>query len=289
MKITDSIHALRCDFTLWGEPGEFIPRSVFIYILLGERVCLVDTGVAQSTPLIYRALKELGREPMDVELVINTHSHADHTGGNEGVRYHSGAIFCAHPLEKLWIEDYEVQYRHRPTAVFHSLVGSPVRVERELREGELLDLGGLELRVLHTPGHSPGSISIELPGQGALIAGDAVPLPGGLPIYEDVPTLMRSLRRLKSLPELKLLLSAWHPLERRHKPYALLDEGMGYVEKIHGAVAEALEKEGEEVDGKRLTEVTFERLGLRGMRAMPLAVRSIEGHRKALREVGREI
>ncbi|MFP6890827.1 MAG: MBL fold metallo-hydrolase, partial [Nitrospinota bacterium] len=59
--------------------------------------------------------------------------------------------------------------------------------------------GGVRVEVLHTPGHSPGSISLFLPGEGALMCGDVVPGPGALPIYEDIRQTLESLDKLRAV------------------------------------------------------------------------------------------
>ena len=76
---------------------------------------------------------------------------------------------------------------------------APVKLAGFLAEGDEISLGGVPVRVIHTPGHSAGSLSFFMPEDGALICGDVLPEPGTLPIYESVGDTLVSLERLKAL------------------------------------------------------------------------------------------
>lgn len=80
---------------------------------------------------------------------------------------------------------------------FHTLVAGPVTVDRELSDGDEMDLDNeVKCTVLHTPGHSKGSISLHFKSENILFTGDALPLPNDLPIYEDISTCLASINRL---------------------------------------------------------------------------------------------
>jgi glyoxylase-like metal-dependent hydrolase (beta-lactamase superfamily II) len=96
----------------------------------------------------------------------------------------------------------------------------------------------LSLHVIHTPGHSPGSISIHIPTDSALFTGDAVPLPGDLPIFTDWRLSLESLERIKSLSEVELLLSSWDAPAQGDKKDQLIAAGIGWLEKIKEVVAD---------------------------------------------------
>lgn len=88
--------------------------------------------------------------------------------------------------EKHWIEDITVQFRERPIPNFYTLVDKPVTVHRTVKEGEqIFPEPGLTIRVLETPGHSPGSLSYILEESNVLFSGDAIPAPGDFPIFID--------------------------------------------------------------------------------------------------------
>jgi hydroxyacylglutathione hydrolase len=65
------------------------------------------------------------------------------------------------------------------------------------------------MEVTHTPGHSEGSISLWLSAEGALFSGDAIPLPGEMPVYDDPQASVKSIKRLKAIVGIKVLLAAW--------------------------------------------------------------------------------
>ena len=104
----------------------------------------------------------------------------------------------AHPAERAWIEDIDLQNRERPVPGFSTLVEGSVQLDHELTDGDVIDSDGTEeyeLQVFQTPGHSTGSISLLVQGEGALFCGDAVPVEGDLPVYDDALASMRSLKR----------------------------------------------------------------------------------------------
>jgi glyoxylase-like metal-dependent hydrolase (beta-lactamase superfamily II) len=131
----------------------------------------VDPGVAPESML--KALREQG---LSLEILANTHGHRDHVGGNDVVLAATGARLAAHPADV-------------PNA------------DICLRDGMSLTIGTVSVRVLHTPGHSPGSVVFQ--PEGAVITGDTLfvtrcgraDLPGG-----DAEALYGSLRRLALLP-----------------------------------------------------------------------------------------
>lgn len=91
--------------------------------------------------------------------------------------------------------------------------------------------------MFHTPGHSKGSISLLLHEDKALFTGDAVPLAGDMPIYDDVLASVRSIKKLKGIGGIKVLLASWDDPCEGDRVYQLLDEALSYLQRIHEAVA----------------------------------------------------
>ena len=204
------IHPIKILFEIPIAPDRRVPRFVYVYLIEGARLVLIDTGVAGAEAIIEARIRELGRTMSDLEVILLTHAHPDHIGAARALQQMSGAQVWAHGAELAWIEDVARQQRERPVPGFDGLVGGPVAVDREIADGELLDFGaGAALRALHTPGHSRGSLSFLLEDAGALFCGDVVPEPGAMPIYDDVAALVGSLRRLSALPNLSALYSSW--------------------------------------------------------------------------------
>lgn len=134
-------------------------------------------GVGVDPSLAPEQLLEAVRSRgVTLDLVVNTHGHRDHTGGNQVVLQATGARLGGHAADI-------------PEA------------DLPLDEGSTISVGEGEMSVLHTPGHSPGSICLHLPG--ALITGDTlfVTFVGRADLRgSDPEALYRSLRRLASFP-----------------------------------------------------------------------------------------
>ena len=236
MQITDRIHALKIPFQITDPSGGKVPRFVYVYLIYGKRIFLIDSGVSSSEKIILEYLKSSGRHPEEISELILTHSHPDHIGAARAIKMISGCTIAAHAAEKSWIEDVDLQERERPVPGFKSLVAGSVHVDKTLQDEDLLDLDGLHIHVMHTPGHSSGSICLWLPEEGALFSADAVPIPGGMPIYQDILASVRSIQRLRLIPGIKFLLSAWDEPRLNGEAYRIMDDGLEYLQSIHNAV-----------------------------------------------------
>jgi len=171
---------------------------------------LIDSGVAGSSSLIFDYIVKLGRNPKEIKALILTHSHPDHLGGAVTIRKETGCSIFAHGGEKNWIEDTDLQFKERPVPGFHKLIEGPVSIDRFLEDGETFDLGpGIPCDIIHTPGHSRGSISLLLKNEKAMITGDALPLPNDLPIYEDIWVSLNSITKISEIQGIDFLLSSW--------------------------------------------------------------------------------
>lgn len=138
-----------------------------------------------------RILDAIRARKLKPQWIVNTHGHADHLGANAEVKAATGASLLIHPADAPCLTD---PYRNLSTG-FGSPVVSPA-ADGFLAARQVLRLGDLDLRVLETPGHSPGSICLY--GEGLLFSGDTLfaqsvgrtDLPGG-----DYERLAASLRR----------------------------------------------------------------------------------------------
>lgn len=143
------------------------------------QVTLVDTGLKRAPRRIVAALAGIGRHPSDVTRIVLTHAHADHAGGarelvdsssSEGVDAHTDdagyiAAGCAAPGAHSGLGRL---VSRGPAARF-----DPVTVSQTLTDGQELPIAG-GVRVLHTPGHTPGHISLLHQPTGVLITGDVI-------------------------------------------------------------------------------------------------------------------
>jgi hydroxyacylglutathione hydrolase len=145
-----------------------------------------------------RILTEVERLGLNIKYVINTHGHFDHTLANKEVVKATGAPLAIHSADAPMLTK-------GGGAFFFGIMGkaSPP-ADTILEEGQVLTLGNIELKVLHTPGHSPGSICLYSEEEGVLFDGDVLfnmgmgryDLPGG-----DYRVLMESIKRLLALPD----------------------------------------------------------------------------------------
>jgi hydroxyacylglutathione hydrolase len=157
------------------------------YILQsGREALIVDPGDEAERILMF--IKDIKTAPARI---VATHTHFDHVLGVDGVRQATKAPFQIHADDLPMLQS--MQSRVRQIMGFE--VPPPPRIDAFLKEGDLLKVGGETIRVLHTPGHSPGSISLS--GDGYVLTGDALfnqsigrtDLPGG-----DLKILARSIK-----------------------------------------------------------------------------------------------
>jgi hydroxyacylglutathione hydrolase len=172
------------------------PLSVNCYIIGDDQTreaIIVDPGGNARD-----ILDTLRREQLKPIAIINTHAHFDHLIALAELREKTGAPFWLHTDEAPVLASASLGAR-----MFGFAMAQPKPAERLLHDGDLVRVGTLVLRVLHTPGHTPGGIC--LLGDGWLISGDTLfqagigrtDLPGG-----DYATLMASIRdKLLTLPD----------------------------------------------------------------------------------------
>jgi glyoxylase-like metal-dependent hydrolase (beta-lactamase superfamily II) len=284
MQIADHIHALKIPFQIAGPYGKRIDRFVYVFLIYGEKICLVDSGVAGSEMIIFQYLKDTGRSPQEISMLILTHAHPDHIGSAAAIKRITGCTVAACASERAWIEDVALQAKERPVPGFFDLVGGSVEVDRTLDEGDLLHIqGGPDLRVMHTPGHSSGSISLWMAKESALITADAIPIAGEMPIYQDILASVRSVQRLASIPDIRILLAAWDEPRPGEDAYRIMDEGLRYLQRIHSSVLRAARKDPAlvERDFMQLCRNVLADLGQDPILANPLVAASF---RASLRE-----
>jgi glyoxylase-like metal-dependent hydrolase (beta-lactamase superfamily II) len=187
----------------------------------GEGCWIVDPGEGPE-PLL-RFLRGSGLQP---QAILCTHAHADHIAGIDRVRAELGPLpVLAHPLEHAWFQD--------PMLNLSQFIGEPVSVSSPtgtLVDGQVLKLGPMEWRVLHTPGHSPGGVTLWCPSEDLALVGDTLLL--GSIGRIDFPTsdpaaMLDSLRRvLMGLPDRTRVFPGHGPDttigdERRTNPWIL--------------------------------------------------------------------
>ena len=171
------------------------PIATNVHVLADARTreaIAIDT----ATPCLAWIADELAARDWTLKLIVSTHGHWDHIGDNAAVAAHTGADIAVHPLDRERLTD------PRPLWAPFEIVPSVPAVE--LAEGGEIRFGEIRLRVLHTPGHTEGSICLLDRDQGFLFSGDTlfaggwgrVDLPGG-----DAAAMAASLARLTELDD----------------------------------------------------------------------------------------
>ena len=159
-----------------GQPGwfRFLRRSYpsgNSVLVTGVRPVLIDTGFGSDAAETLRLIESQGVPPGSLTNILNTHHHSDHVGGNGAFSRITDAPISAHPIEARSIN------RGDAVACRAEWLDQPVeayRVNEFLDEGDVIDLGGGELQVLHAPGHTAGQICFYEPTERVLICGDVL-------------------------------------------------------------------------------------------------------------------
>ena len=206
MKISEQVYQIRIDFQVTPQ----VQRYVYVYLLMGEKCCLIDAGVAGSEAVISAYMKKLGRDISDIKALFLTHAHPDHIGAAAAIKEISGCEVYASEKEIRWIEDIDTQYKERPIPNFYTLVGDSVKVDHCIREGQNVKIQqGMTLKVMETPGHSDGSLSWLWDEQRILFCGDAIPALDDVPIFTDLVKSQESIKRIMNRADIRTLCPAW--------------------------------------------------------------------------------
>ncbi|GGE22792.1 putative metallo-hydrolase YqgX [Marinithermofilum abyssi] len=198
--------------------GPVMTNCYLLYKASGGEGLVIDPGSGPEK-LLHR-IRELD---LSIQAVLLTHAHFDHIGGLEEVRQETGAPVYVHQEETEWLTDP----RLNGSGLFPGVEPVTCReADHVLKGGETLSFLGHTFEVVHTPGHSPGSVTYVLPNQvysgDVLFAGSIgrTDLPGG-----DYETLMRSIHDvLMELPEETTVYSGHGPVttigrEQETNPY----------------------------------------------------------------------
>jgi len=121
---------------------------------------LIDGGMPSSAPVIEKSIRELGFKPEDIRILLTTQAHVDHVGTHAHFKKLSGAMVQAMAGDARLLRDGgRSDYLFGSNANYHF---TPVAVDRVLKDGDIVALGGIRIVARHTPGHTPGSASYEM-------------------------------------------------------------------------------------------------------------------------------
>jgi len=165
--------------------------------LTDDRLLLVDTSVERDAKTILEYLGKLRRKPRDISTIIITHTHPDHIGGLAYLRTRTEAKVAAHELEADFISGAKPY--PGPPRLSPAERPPPAPIDVRLRDKQRYE----ELLVIHTPGHTPGSIALLDERRSLLIAGDSLQNEAGIGPMDDQYNIdprqhRESLKRLAS-------------------------------------------------------------------------------------------
>lgn len=145
------------------------------YLLVGERAVLVDAGAPGQADRILDAVRRAEVDPNDISLLIHTHGHIDHAGSAAELRRRIGMPVAVHEADAPLLRsgtNGTVRPRNREARLVAAVLVRPYEpLEPDLALTEEISLRGygVDGRVIFTPGHTPGSLSIALPGRDVIV------------------------------------------------------------------------------------------------------------------------
>ena len=152
-------------------------------------VTLVDTGLKSAPPRIVAGLAAIGKHPRDVTRIVLTHVHPDHAGGAARMSRETGAPVLVHADDHGWATSGRVTGANDTSTtmgkVFARWATASSSPSSRVRHWPTATCCRGGVRVVHTPGHSPGHVSLLLEDSGVMVTGDAIfnfPSPAAHPL-----------------------------------------------------------------------------------------------------------
>jgi glyoxylase-like metal-dependent hydrolase (beta-lactamase superfamily II) len=208
VQLNDDVHVLALPMVRDGQTA-FLNLTLVLDTTQGPT--LVDTGLPGQQDTIAAALTEAGVGVRDLKRIVLTHQDIDHVGSLSDLVRASGALVLAGEVEAPFIDGRQPPRFARPELLaqrpeLRAVVGrfQPTPIDEPLQDGARLDLAG-GVRVVFTPGHTPGHICLYLERSRTLLAGDALIASEGRlegpnrGATQDMPTASHSVRKLADL------------------------------------------------------------------------------------------
>lgn len=298
MQILSGLHRIECPI------GN---RYISVYVVVGgNHIAVVDVGYHQSiTDTVVPYFENIGMSKDLVRYVVITHSDFDHSGGIQAARESfPQALVCAGERDRRMIENLQTMVEERygefsadhgfdeseDSKQFIRTVAHEGPVDIGLTGGERFNLGGRFLEVIHTPGHSPGHLSVLDESNNALIIGDAVlgdthPLADGSPAfpptYRSVEAYRATIRLIQGR-KLRWILASHEPAFEGEDASDFLDKSLAYTDLVETVVLDTIRAQKSAVSLLELVELCHERLGPWPDPAYRYLVYPLMGHLEAL-------
>jgi len=219
MKLATGIDALEVTGELAGH------RIMTFHPVLfndGISTMLVDTGLPWHLAALESAIKSLGVQLSTLRRIIITHQDIDHISNARTLRKLSGATVMAHPSDIPYIQGEMPLMKLNPAFIASILAMIPesvreqakavysnpssVPVDQQVNDGEVIPIGA-GVQVIHTPGHTPGHISLYVPSEELLIAGDSLRVEKGHlvgPNKSHTPDMVQAMDSVRKMAKLKV-------------------------------------------------------------------------------------
>ena len=196
--------------------GPLETNCYLVYCQDSLECAVVDPGAEAD-----RIFLMIARKSLKPELILNTHGHIDHIGANKDIKEKFNIPLYIHSADSPMLENVQ----QSEIAIFLGAVDSP-SPDHLLNDGDKIKIGKSSLRVIHTPGHSPGSVSFL--GDGFLLSGDSLffggvgrtDLPGGS--WKDMESSIKN--KILTMPDEMVVLPGHGPSttvgqEKRANPF----------------------------------------------------------------------
>jgi len=266
------------------------PSWSYVYLVVGEKLAFIDTGLPQYFEDIKKYVADWGHRFQDVCFIINTHVHDDHVACNKALKDLCRAKVAIHELDAKYIENpsdfLEDTFKHVPPSEDYAreVRSWKGNVDVFLKDGDKIELGSVTLEVVHTPGHTQGSICLYDRERKVLFSGDALqgttafvkefgPVTG---LYKNLDAYIRSIQRLLDL-DIDLILPGHPDLIKNSNVRKELENCLERVDYVNGKILKNLQKS--EMTLQKLTEAL-------GIPVDEWNLTSIEAHLKSLLNKG---
>jgi glyoxylase-like metal-dependent hydrolase (beta-lactamase superfamily II) len=289
LEITPRIHSIEAPIGSGFYTG---PQAPNVYLVAeGGEGALIDSGFGDEQSV--RARLDYLRQRPEIKLryIVLTHHHFDHSSGAHQLREATGAEVVIHPQEERFLRDWkgdapqDIDIPADQKAVAEQVQrfrqqAAEATPDVPIIDGGMLSVGGLTLEVLHTPGHTLGSICVYIREEGALFTGDTALGLGTVaispPPYGDMRLYLESLERLKGYEAALMLPGHGRPVQEvPRKLQELIDHRQEREEQVLRLLADG-RKTARAMLGAIYPELD--------RRIIPMALRQIEAHLAKLAE-----
>lgn len=290
MQITDHIHSIPAEqafYTGPQSPNVFLVRD-------GDEGAFIDSGFGDEKSIEAR-LGFLKEHPgLRLKYIVLTHHHFDHSSGASQIREATGAEVTLHPDEEKFLRDWqsdapqdieipeEAKELREKVAKFREQAAEAEPTVR-MNDGDEFTVGSLTLRIVHTPGHTLGSVCIYCPQERALFTGDTALGLGTVaispPPHGDMALYLQSLARLQSIDSAVML--PGHGIAVHDVP-AKLQELIDHRHAREEQILKLMTKGKHTI--KAMLSAIYPELD---KRMLPAATRQIEAHLAKLAQEGR--